>query len=229
MIILIHGDDITNSRKKIDEYITFDRTIKLNCITDDISAISNSISFIELFSPKKTVVIENFLVLKSKDRAKIFDLINSHSESGEINIVLWENEKVDQQTIKKIKTKNIFLFEQPRTYYQFLDALYPGNKASAYKFYKKINKNVSDEMLYYSVVKRIRMLLVTKTGKTDMLEDTKKMQGWQLGKIFKQSSLWKDNELIGFYKKLFEIEFNMKTSNLPVSLSKHIDFLLLSL
>lgn len=227
MVIIIHGNDVVSSRKKIDEYILNPQNlIRINSISVDLSSIENALESQDLFLNKKTVILENFSKTKNE---KVIGVINKNSKLPDLNIILWEDEKINEKIIAKINKRFVFLFELPKFYFQFLDSIFPGNKIKSIDLFRNVSKMSSEEQLFYSIIKRIRTLMILKLGQQNEFEETKKMGGWQLGKLLKQAKLWNNEKLMDFYKKLFEIELGMKTSNLPMSVSKHIDILLLSL
>ena len=229
MVIIIHGDDTVASRKKIDEYTRdFKNVSRINLVKDDFLLVSNTIESQDLFDNRKAIVIEHFAKTKNK-LENIAALINRNKNLSNLNIILWEDEKADDRIIKKFEAKNVFLCDLPKFYFQFLDSIFPGNKIKCVDLFKNVSKKSSEEQLFYSIIKRIRTLMIIKSGEQSEFEETKKMSGWQLGKLLNQAKPWNEQKLMDFYKKLFEIELNMKTSNLPMSLSKHIDILLLSL
>lgn len=230
MVILIHGEDTPNSRKKIDEFLkNFSEVIRINLNQDRPEKIINSLESQSLFDNKKAIIIEYISKLKKTELDDTLSFINKYKNSVNINIILWEDAKLNDTILKRIDSKQIFLYDLPKYYFQFLDSIFPGNGIKCISLYRETLKNISDVQLFYSVVKRIRTLIILKLGKPGEFEETKKMGSWQLGKLVKQEKAWDEKKLMDFYKKLFEIELNMKTSNLPMSLSEHIDILLLSL
>lgn len=228
MVTIIHGGNIVLSRKKLDEYITDSWTIRLDAQSDDIFKITNSFEFRELFSQKKTIIIENLFSPKVKDKDKIIDLING-IKKGKIDIVIWTDRELNQKEIKKIEDASVIFYDLPKFFYSLLDSLSPKNSLQTRKLLQKTLKESTDVQIFYSIVKRIRQLLIIKTGRYQDFEEFKTSRDWQIRKLQTQAKYWKETELVNIHNKLFVLEYGLKTSELPMNLADHIDFLLLTL
>lgn len=226
---IIHGNNIVESRKKIDDFLKKDAwVVRFDAQKDDFQKIKDSTESKELFSPIKTLIIENLFSRKSSEKDKIIDLINKLN-SPAINIVIWESAEIKKTDLKKILKAEFIFCDLPKFFYSFLDSLIPNNSTKTRKLLKNTLEESSAEQVFYAMVKRTRQLLIIKTGKYHDFEEFKNAQDWQIRKLHSQAKFWKEEKLMEFHKKLFEIEFGLKTSDLPMDLSSHIDFLLFKL
>ena len=230
MLVLIHGDDTASSRKKVDEFTTSGWNVRLNgekvTLNEMVSATENR----ELFADKKTIILENLFRTKGKQKELILSHLNLFLNDPVVTIVLWQDGELDKQTLKKVSVSNTFLFSFPKLYYQFLDSIRPHDGKKTYQIVAEMRKHsgVSDEQLFYSLVKRIRYLLMARAKKHEKISEFAVLPSWQQGKLVRQSEAWTEQKLVAMYHKLFELEVALKTSQLPLTLGKHIDILLLT-
>lgn len=227
MLYIIHGDDTVSSRKKVDELISEDKWIvRFDGKEAESGTIQNSLSSQELFSDGKAIVVENFLELGST-LATILPVFNTYTADTKTKIVLWQGKEVDKRTLKKLTLAKEFLFPLPKYYFSFLDSLTPRNSKKLHDLLEKLALSLSAEQIFYSLVKRIRILIMIKTGKSKEFADIVTMAPWQLTKLSQQASAWNIRELIALYQKFFELEVGLKTNALPLPLLAHLDLLLI--
>ncbi|MCL5113884.1 MAG: hypothetical protein M1372_01815 [Patescibacteria group bacterium] len=230
MITIIHGDNIVESRRKIDEFLIDNvSVVKIDAAKKSLDEIIQALEFTDLFSNKRVVIIENLFSLKASNLEKAIEVVSKNAKVADLEIVIWQGGKIDARVLKKMNNAKVLSFDLPKYYFEFLDALEPEKGVKLRELFVKLLQQSTEEQIYYSIVKRIRTLLILKTGKEEEFEETSKMSAWQVGKLRHQAKIWQENQLISFYNKLFELEMGMKTSNLPLALNKHIDFLLLNL
>lgn len=230
MITVIHGDDVVASRKKIDEITSSSLWLsKIDLSQDNISYAISVLDTSELFSDTKSIVLENVSKIKKGELNTFLAFIQKHEKSKNVHIIVWESKKIDVAFLQQLRASQVLHFDVPKYFYQFLDSLHPNNGIISEKLFLAMKNSVSDEQLFYSIVKRIRQLMLIKTGRYKEFEDTKKLADWQIKKLKSQESYWSEQQLVTLYHMLFQLELDLKTSGLPLSLGKHIDILLLSL
>lgn len=228
MLYVIHGEDSVSSRNKLQELAD----IKAQIIRIDGSKASsqdflNSLKSQDLFIEKRVIIVEGLKNLTTQ--TDIFlDTLNSLNNSKDTDVIFWDEKSIDARFIKKIKEPKIFLFELPKYFFVFLDGIIPGKSKQAHEYLVKLSSQMTDEQIFYALVKRVRVLIQLKNGHKEEFSDTKNMLDWQASKLHKQAGLWDNKKLINLYNKLFELEKGMKTSALTLPLIKHIDILLLS-
>lgn len=234
MIYIITGEDIVSSRKKLTELLS-EKTniIRLDGKKANIAEFDEALSSGSLFSDSKTIVVENFTKLSAQGRsasggkpeAKVWELLERFEKEKSTDIILWD--EADLGKNKFSKSVKVFNFSFPKFYYAFLDSFEPRSKDSL-KLLQDVLKTLEPEQVLYGLVRRIRQLLIIKSGDYSKFSEFKRMQSWQLSKLKKQASLWSGEQLKRVFLELAELDEKMKTSNLTMPLSKHLDILLLS-
>lgn len=223
MIYILHGEDTFTSRKKLNELIEkSEKTIRLDLKKTPVNLILQAFEDSDLFLEKKSIVLEG--ILKSTDG--VIEQVNKESEGKTTDVIIWSHALLDAKTLSAIKKPVVFNFPLPKPIFAFLDSLTPAFEKNTLQNFSEALKYTTDELLFYSIIKRIRLLLLFKTGKIDMYQDTKYLKPWQIGKLKKQADSWDIKELERIYSKLFDLEVLLKTSSLPLGLSKHLDILL---
>ncbi len=226
MIYVITGEDIVTSRKKLTELLEDKQNIiRLEGTKATIAELDEALSSGSLFADSKTIVLENFTKLKPE--ATVLKLLEKFEKEKNTDIILWDEAEMSAKIKNAIKSAKIFSFSFPKFYYQFLDGLSPGTKGSVI-FLHEVLKIFEPEQVLYGLTKRVRQLLMVKLGSEKDFAELRRMQSWQIGKLKKQASLWREDELKKVFLELAELDEKMKTSNLSMPLSKHLDILLLS-
>lgn len=226
MFFIIHGTDISSSRNKMQSLIGSGFVERIDCEKIEIQEIKAIFKSQDMFMDKRTVLLENITKLSKKNLEKLTSLINESKNSNFLTIIIWHNDTISQSILKNLKEGKILLFELPKYYFSFLDSLSPKNKSFLLRLKSNISDTISDELLFYSIIKRVRLLLLIKSGIDTF--DVKQLKTWQLLRLKKQAVAWNEADLALLYRKLFDLEVRLKTSNLPLTLSDHIDILLAS-
>ncbi len=226
MIYVITGEDVSSSRKKLTELLS-GRTniIRLDGEKCSIAQLDEALVSESLFSDSKIVVLENFSKLIPE--AKVFDLLKSFEKEENTEIILWDEAGISPKIEEALRSAKIFKFSFPKYYYQFLDSVSPSS-INTLKLLHEVLRTFESEQVLYGLTRRIRQLLMVKTGEYQDFSDLKRMQSWQIGKLKKQSSFWSENQLKRVFLELAELDEKLKTSSLSMPLSAHLDILLLS-
>lgn len=223
MIYILHGDDISASRKFCTGLTEGFQVTILDGKTLTLKDLEEKLVSTSLFDEKKAVVIENLLSKNAKKKDFVTFL---NTNSSQTLLILWEDKKLAKTSYGSLKNGTVKDFFLPQNYFQFLDSYAPGNGKRLFTMYHELLQTTSEELIFYSLLKRIRLLVVLSSGST--VADLSKMAPWQVGKLNSQLRLWKKDSLLFFYKKLQETEIKMKSGKLPVGLSKHLDILILT-
>ncbi len=222
---IIHGDNTAQSRKKLDEVLTGKNNIKWfdgkKLKPDDVKITFSST---ELFAEEKCVVIEN---CKGISKQVLEELVKVSNDKN-VLLIFWQDGNYDARMIKKFSNAQVFSFPLPKYYFEFLDSLAPGNGLLLHNTYEKLLQSFVPEQVFFSMIKRMRQLLILKSEQEIKFEEFAKMSTWQKQKLKSQANKWDKQNLQNFYTKLYKIESRMKSSELPTNLEKHIDILLLS-
>ena len=221
MITLIHGDDSEKIETSLISIISKTKPIRIDGGKVKLKEFEEQILGGSLFSEESVFIIEN--IFKNKKKKELLDLVKENNDN--FSAVFVERGKVNKRDLLNIKFDSIVEHLLPQYYFKFLDDFYPQNGKSLANLYNELLKTMTAEQVYYSLVKRIRGLIAVKLGMTNHSEIAR-FAPWQLGKLKQQVRMWTEEELLSFYKKLFEIEVKMKSSNLPLSLEKYLDMMI---
>lgn len=222
MIYIIHGDDTVKSKNKVFALTQNKKNVEVfNAEKANAIEIFSSFGSSDLFIDEKCIVIEKVLKLKKADLEKLLDLLKQIDKST--TVVLWHNTELSKLFLGKFKNTQNELFLLPKLFFTFLDELTPKNLKKEIDTLHKM-EGVEGEQLFYSLVKRVRQLMMVKSGGN--FEEIVKMSPWQSQKITRQASVWSEDQLLKVYKNLFSIEVKFKSSGLFLPISKHLDILL---
>lgn len=224
MIYILHGDDITASRQYISSLTTGKKIETLDGRNISISQLEESLQS-SLFGGEKTILIENFLSKNKKKKELIEPILRN---STIYDIVFWDDSKLTPTQLSLIKTAEIKLFSLPQFYFQFLDSFSPGNSQYVFGLYHQLLNTTSPELAFYSLLKRVRQLILIQMGEIKNSKEGSSLQNWQIDKLKKQLSKWSKGNLYNVYSQLQTIEIKMKSGSLPLGLSKQLDILILT-
>lgn len=231
MLTLIHGNDTAASRKYfLDEKQQYEDALILDADKVNLTDLAQIFEGGGLFGETKYVFIEHFLT-KRKKSADFKEIIAYLEKSAsENNIVLWENKELEISSLKTFKQPIIKAFKLPQTLFQLLDELRPGNGKQLVSLFHQTIENAEKEMVFFMIVRQMRLLLaLSDSGNAESeIDEIKRMAPWQRGKLQKQASLFKEEELLALYDRLFAMEAGLKTGNLNTSLVSAIDIFLLA-
>jgi DNA polymerase III delta subunit len=224
-MIIIHGENTTESRKKLHQLLDGKKNIKRfegkALKPESIPLLFEST---ELFSEEKTIVIENCKALPKQS----LELLSKIIPTNETTLIFWQNCNYDARNIKKFARAQVFDFPLPKYYFSYLDNLTPGKSQQVHTLYTALLDTFVPEQIFFSTVKRVRHLLLLKSGMGDRHEEILKMTDWQKNKLASQVRNWTLPQLNGFYKELYKTEIAIKSSNLPTNLQIHLDNLILT-
>ncbi len=223
MIYLLHGDDTAASRKYLTDLVEGLTVTTLDGKSLTIPTLEEAISSGGLFGEAKAVVVEGLFGKNAKKKDFVAFLNN---QNVSIILVLWEEKKLLKTSFASLKNAIVRDFLLPSYYFQFLDNFAPNNKKSSFVLYQKLLSNYAAEQLFFSLLKRVRLLAILASGSST--SELSKMSPWQMNNLQKQVRMWKKDSLLRVYEALKQTEIKLKTGKLPVSLSKHLDIVILS-
>jgi len=231
MITIIHGDATDESR----EYFlkiktTFQNLLSLGGQNITREDLINFFSGGNLFYEEKNLAIEN---LFSKNKAgknldELIAVLNEHERKS--NIIIWEEKEVSQKNLNLFPKAQIQIFKIAKLIFNFLGNVKPGNGKNLIVVFHKLLENTPAEVILYMIVRQLRLLItVTSSDKSDTIEELRKIEPWQRGKIEKQAAFFGQGRLITLYRKVYNIDLSSKTGVLGMPLAHAIDFLLLDI
>jgi len=227
MLTIIHGSDITASRKYfLDEKNKTTDAVLLDADQVNLTDLAQLFEGGGLFGETKYLFIEQLLSKKKKSTELTEILSYLEKNANEHTIIIWEGKDLDQGTLKAVKNANVKAFKLPQTLFQLLDALQPGNGKTLIALFHQTIQNSEAEMIFFMLVRQIRILLAL-SDNTNPIDEVKRIQPWQKNKLESQAKRFDLTHLLDLYDKLFQLELGQKTGGLSLSLTAAIDFFLL--
>lgn len=229
MITIIHGDDLVRSRAYLQEQKQkVGKYIALNAEDVTIENLNQTAHGSGLFDDTKKVFVENFLS-KTKLNAvftkEIIEFINKNIE--QFDIYFWEEDLLTKKTV--FKDKKQIVFKLPQNIFSFVDGIKPSNAEGNVKLFHKALSESEVEQVFFMIIRQFRLLLSLchpKLVSGSQIDEVARLAPWQVGKLQRQAKLFDTFSLKAIYKKLYEIDIQLKTGSLPITLTQSIDFLL---
>lgn len=223
MVTLIHGDDLEKIEKSLLDLSRGIESLRIDGSKVKLKTLETELLDGSLFGEQKLFIVEN--IYKNKLKKDLFQFLTDQKDN--LNVILVERKKLTKKDVSVIKFNMINEHLLPQFYFKFLDEFYPGNRINTEKYYTQLLNSLEAEQIFYSIIKRIRALIAIKMN-LDSHSEISRFAPWQLGKMRSQARFWTEDELINFYKRLYEIERKMKSSELTVNLKKYLDILILT-
>lgn len=230
MITIIHGDDIVSSRNF---FISQKQKIKnppeFNGESVSLTDLVQIFEGGELFRAEKTLFLEDFLTKRkqSRDKDQIISYLAKYQNHG---VFLWEGKEASLKSLVLFKKAEIKHFKLPQTLFAFLDSIKPGLGPSHITLFYKVLENMEAELVFFMLVRQIRLLLaLSDSNSNEQIDEVKRLAPWQKGKLQRQASFFTAKELKIHFARLYEIDLAQKTGTLSLTLTQAIDFFLLDL
>lgn len=226
MIAVIHGDDIVASRKKLTSLVNnlqgYER-ISLVGKNTDITDVIQVFEAQSLFGQKKLIVLEEFL--ETKDKPLIASLLNHLKKDQAHEVIFWEPKEIKKELLALFpKIAQRFFFKQDQPLFRFLDAIGPGNTKQMISLFHDVTKSESIELVFYMIIRQFRLLLSVASG--GAISEVKRLAPWQRSRLERQARQFPPERLPVLYRKLFQIEREVKTGLNALPLSASLDLFL---
>ncbi len=228
MIYLFHGENQTESRRKLLELVNKAKGEKKDIVRLEgkalvLSDLKLALRSETFFSAQKTVVIENFFSRpSSKEKDKILTFLKKDGTVDEL--IFWEAKKIPGTTTRWLKGWQIQAFELPMLIFKLLDSFIPGNIISVLSTYHQCLKNQPSELIFFLLARQILNLILIK----DLGEKGIGGAPWQQKKLASQANKFSLKDLLQIYKKLLHIDIDIKTGKSLMPLDWHLDLLFVS-
>ena len=224
MITLIHGDNIVQSRNYYLDIKNQYKNIKV--LSGDKLSMTDFVETIEgdgLFSTTEAVFIEQIF---SKKRAgeELDAIIGYLNHDHEVPLILWEGKAIDKKQIVKLKKVTTKLFSYPKILFQLLDAIQPNNGKQLVNLFHQATQTEAAELILFMITKQVRILLALQEQTLDSIDEVKRIQPWQKGKLQRQAKLFSTEQLIHLHTKLYNFDLGYKTGGLAAPLEASLDF-----
>lgn len=224
-MIIIHGDNTSQSRKKLQELIDQTRDSNTRIIRIEASKLTpaqlqENLGSNDLFGSDQLFIVEELHSLPTSTRKK--DLIEQIAATGS-NLILYEKKALTATMLKKFPAAQVFEFKITNTLWELLDNLGGLDKKKLLsKLQTAIDQN--DAFLVFTMlVRQTRLLLQVKSGGN--------VAGapFMVAKLKKQASQFNLEQLLALHSQLFKLEAAQKTSTNPLDLAHELDLLLFRL
>lgn len=229
MITIIHGDDLSSSRNYLK---SFRREGEMQLYDGEIITITDLAQHFDgggLFEQPKHIILENFFSKRKKSTELDSILQYIQTKTLEHEIVFWEPKELDKKTLSQFPHATVKTFKIPQTIFSLLDNIKPGNGKVLVKLLQQTLESSDIEFVFFMIIRQVRLLIACKENSTETIDEIKRIQPWQQGKLEKQARLFSNEELIVLHKKLYEIDRDMKTGELNAPLNIVIDILLITI
>ena len=229
MLTIIHGDDVSASRKILFDDKNREQDVEVIRFEGDnlrFADLSASVDSISLFGKKRLVIIENILSGQvTKEKELLFAYLAKLETSD--RIIIWEGQEIGKTLLHKHFPKaEIILSQPPALIFKFLDSIRTKSSPHLLLVFREILKNQEAEFVFVMILRQFRYLLVAK----DLgINGMSSLSPWQSRKFIQQSRFFTMEQLVSSYRNLLAIEHKIKTGNIPFTLSELIDIFLISL
>lgn len=228
---LLHGDNYPQSRERLNAQVEEFRNrgikeqVKLNGQKVSLGEVKQAMEAKSLFGGERLVIIENLLSASVSKRQKEI-IAYFLGESHDFPCILWEKKEIKGAVLSKFKSKfKVEIFKIPAIIFKLLDSIQPGNYQQMIGLFHQMDKK-EPEMVFYMLCQRVRQLILAKDLGGKGLEG---LQGWQQARLLRQAENFELEQLLFFYHKLLEVDYQQKTSQTPFDLSSTLDLLLANL
>lgn len=137
---------------------------------------------------------------------------------------IWKDHKLSATQIKELEKKYGQLaveeFKTDPVVFKFLDSLRPGNEKVFMPLWSQYLKNEQPEVAFVMLVRQFRLMLDWQNPD---------LQPWQKNKIRNQADSFGAENLKSLYKKLLEIDYQIKSGQSAVDLQTSLELLLVSI
>jgi hypothetical protein len=230
MITIIHGDDIAASRNFLNE--VRQKNSEVTLLNGEGLSVTDLMQIVDgggLFTTEKIIFIENFY--SKRKTLKEFDaLVTILKENTlEHEIILWEGKELDKKSLSLFGHATVKTYKLPQTLFLFLDSLKPKQGKNLVQLYQKVRTTVDSEMVFFMLIRQVRLLLALSQKSTEQIDEVKRLAPWQINKLQKQAALFTKQELVALHTKLYVLDNELKTGQLPTSLTIALDILLIDI
>lgn len=208
MVTIIHGEDVI-ATQKIKLEISKKELIELE--NPDATSLKQAVESNSLFGEEKTVYITGkFENLK--------DIINS----SRVPIYIFSDKTLSNKILSQFPKARVILNKPKGVIFEFLESIRPNNTKNILNLYKKLNDE--PELVFYMLIRQFRNLIIVSEGSW-----TAELSPWQKNKLLAQSKYFSLEKLLKIYNNLEKTDYENKTGQTPLELSKNLELFLLSI
>lgn len=228
MLTVIHGNDTALSRKfLLEQKQKYPDSFSFEGEKVTMTDLTQILEGGALFTESKTIFIEQLITKQKKNASYKEIMLYLEQQAHEHELFLWEAKELERGVLFTLKTANVRAFKLPQSLFLLLDSLQPGNGKKLVSLFHETIETTEVEMVFFMLVRQVRILLALTEKSEETIDEVKKMQSWQMGKLQKQADSFGQEALNKLYTKLFEIERKQKTGQLASPLVATVDFFLI--
>lgn len=154
MITIFHGDNYSQSRDAVNNYLNdcSGEVFRLDAKSLNINSLANLLTGTSMFGDQKTILISGFFSLPAPSQKKYITLINSSNYP----LILWADKKLSPTQLKNFQKSKINDFPLSRQMFSFIYGLRPKNTKDFSKKFDQITQNEPFELFFYLLKKQFR-------------------------------------------------------------------------
>lgn len=226
-MIIIHGDNLLQSRSKLAELITqaklANKQIKrLEAKNLELKDLELNLNSPNLFDTTELIILEGLHSLPTSKRKKELIAYLDKQNNSE-NLLLYEQRLLTTTMLKKFAQAQVFSFKTSNKLFSFLDQLGSSDKAKLINLLQEVLISDGEFMLFSMLARQIRLLIQSKTGG--------KIKGapFMISKLKSQANKFSLEQLLKLHRELFELDLKQKTSKNILALGSELELLLLNM
>ncbi len=226
MLTIIHGDNIVSSRNRLFEIRekNKDKEIITFSTPPDKTALIQVLESASLFGADRLVIVENLLTKMGRKKDEIAEYLFKANFSTDC--IIWEAKTLTPAVLSHFaKGSKVEVFKLNRVLFRFLESLGVSSADEVLRLYHQCLLNDEIELIFAMLVRQVRILLALNTNAAG-LEEMKRLQPWQLGKLKNQASHISTEKLIALHSTLYNLDYEVKTGQNGLSLSHSLDIVL---
>lgn len=224
-MIIIHGENTSQSRKKLQEVIDQSKNDQLTVIRLEAkkltpASLSENLGGSDLFGSDQIFIIEELHSLPTSAKKKeLIDLLAVSTSK----IALYEKKSLTATMLKKFPTAQIFEFKVTNVMWELLDSLGNSDKKQLLSQLHLASEQNDPFLVFTMLVRQIRMLIQVKSGG--------QVAGapFMVAKLKKQATRFTIDQLLALHSQLFKLEIGQKTSTMKLDLASELDLLLFAM
>ena len=229
-MLLIHGDNIIQSRQFLTDQLTQAKTASkeihhLLATTLQLKDLTSLVGTASLFGGERLIVIEELHSLpKSTKKEELIAAIAKIEDPG-TELILWEKRALTPTMLKKFTGAKVQEFKTSNTLFKWLDTLngQKRNHSQQLELFHQTVQTDGEFMCFSMLARQIRLLIQVKEGS--------KVAGppFVVTKLKRQADTFSLDQLLKIHQHLHDFDVKQKTSTNALSLEKDLDLLFLNL
>lgn len=230
---LIYGDDPTAVSTQLTQLIVKAKAkdltvIRVNADSLTLPDLELTLTAQELFETERLVIIEGVHGLPvGKRRSSLISRL-AEFQSLATQLIMAENKVLTPTQLKVFSQAKLISCKLPKTVFTWLDRLGSSNEPE--KQLELLNQAVHDasaEQVFYLLIRHIRTLIIVADGGMNEMTNSE-LPAFTRNKVLAQARKIGFDRLTEIYKKLVEIDVNLKTGQSLLTMEQHLQQLVLA-